>query len=301
MEISTFNTDLQNAFLKYIRFELYRSEHTVTAYRHDLNEFLKHIEQKPVTDIVAADIRGWIASRGDAGITPRSLRRNIQSLRAFYRFLCRHNLMKFNPAADIILPKVASKLPEFARETEIEALIEELPENSELKERDAIILTILYSCGLRQAELLSLTDNDIDFFRQQLTVTGKRRKTRIIPLPSELCDKIRHWQASRDEIFPDLPHPKPVIATIHGHMNPRTLYSIVNRLLQSTHTSRKSPHTLRHTFATSMLNAGADINSIKELLGHASLDATQIYTHVSFADMKRDWSKAHPRAKVEKR
>ena len=287
-------------FLRYLSLELYRSPHTVEAYSADLREFNQYVSQTGVimddagcfipSGVLPSHVRGWIASMAEDGISARSIRRKLQSLRSYFKYECRRDETLKNPLSGITLPKQAKKLPEFARPGELQEIL-----GGTEKTRDRLIVMMLYGCGLRRSELLGITDADIQEGRRELRILGKGNKTRVIPLTDELLGAIRDQQRERDEKFPELHHPRPLIATSRGAMSVSGLYKIVNSLLAPSTASKKSPHTLRHTFATSLLNAGADINSVKELLGHASLGATQIYTHVAFKDMQKDWKKAHPR------
>lgn len=289
-------------FLRYLSLELYRSEHTVEAYSTDLrgfNEFL-HNSGVPQDDagffvpsaVTASDIREWVASMAEAGIGNTSLRRKIQSLRAYFKFLVKRGVISSSPAASIPLPKKSRRLPQVASRKEVEEVISS--EESALK---ALALELLFGCGLRRSELLGLNDDSINPYSKELRIIGKGNKVRIIPLTDGILSHIQSWQRMRDEAYPDLPSPRPLMVTRSGGMSASTLYRIVRQALADTTASKKSPHTLRHSFATTLLNSGADINSVKELLGHSSLAATEIYTHVAFADLKKDYGKAHPRAK----
>ena len=287
-------------FLRYLSLELYRSRHTVEAYSADLREFNQYMSQTGVilddagcfipSSVLPIHARGWIASMSEAGLSSRSIKRKVQSLRSYFKFECKRNRDLKNPFQEIKMPKQSRRLPEFARDTELAELFCHIEKN-----RDRLIVRLLFGCGLRRSELLSLTDSDVFTSRNIIRVTGKGNKTREIPIPESLKKEIVEYQMERDSQFPELPSPRPLIATRHGAMSESALYKIVRNILEETTASKKSPHTLRHTFATSLLNAGADINSVKELLGHASLGATQIYTHVAFKDMQKDWRKAHPR------
>lgn len=306
------------AFLDYLTYELARSPHTVRAYRQDLTQFEEFCRRetgdfKP--DAVGTPlIRRWISSLATSGEAPASLRRKTQSLRAYFRFLCRRGRLTVNPADDVILAKLPKPLPDFVADADLKRLLavtagsepqssaEEPPRAEAAAEdpaaaRDHLILHMLYATGLRLSEILSLTDDSISTSLSQLRVVGKRRKERIVPLAGPLLEEIARWQTIRDEAFPNLPAPRPIIATRHGAMSPSNLEKIVKRLLQNENAGRKSPHTLRHTFATSMLNGGADLNSVRAILGHSSLATTQIYTHLRFSDLQDVYAHAHPRAK----
>ena len=305
-------TDLIQQFTEYLKFELYRSPKTVAAYEEDLLAFSKTLPAAAgsfpdLTAVSINDIRDWTGALADKGASAATLRRKLQSLRAFYKFLLRRKLIAVSPMAELPLPKLRKKLPVFAKENDLERIIADGYADAESEDpassidaarrfRNTLIAETIYTLGLRRAELATLTDNDIDTYRSEIRVCGKGNKTRILPLPTLLARHISQWQRLRDIHFPDLPSPRHLAAGQDGPLTTTRIYQIVRTILEGVAASRKSPHTLRHTCATSLLNAGADINTIKELLGHASLSATQIYTHVSFEEMKRDWNKAHPRA-----
>lgn len=289
-------------FLSYLRYELYRSEHTVAAYRRDLQQFIAFFCADPSAEFIPAevstqDVRRWLAHLADSGEAPASLRRKTQSLRAFFRFLCRRHILKSNPAADIVLAKLPKPLPDFVRDADMERLLAPIPPDATLIEhRDHLILHLLYATGLRRSEILSLTDASFSHSGRELRVIGKGNKERVVPIADQLAREISNWQAVRDDAYPDLPSPRPIIATMHGHMSAPNLELIIKRLLRDERAGRKSPHTLRHTFATAMLNGGADLNSVRAILGHASLATTQIYTHLQTSDLQRTYATAHPRA-----
>lgn len=289
-------------FLQYLEMELNRSRLTVTAYGRDLHEMASFLgrdeEMDEAADITTADVRAWLADMARNGLSPRSLRRKTQAARAFFRWIQKQGEIRNNPAAEVQLAKLGRKLPEFVREQEMEELLDNpvLGGDPALNIRNKLIINILYSCGIRRDELSKITDADIDFYQKEIRVHGKRDKTRIIPVADELLADIKEWQTMRDALYA-LPSPPPLICSKRGKLSGRAIYEIVHKLLQGTAATHKSPHSLRHTFATSLLNNGAEINSVKELLGHSSLQSTQIYTHLSFADMKKAYDSAHPRGK----
>ncbi len=294
------------AFLEYLELELNRSPLTADAYSRDLREmaaFLgKDSELVDAANISTADVRAWIASMSRQGLSPRSLRRKTQAARAFFRWIQKQGVIKSNPAAEVQLAKIGRKLPEFVRVQEMEEILENPINGGDpaLNIRNKLIINILYSCGIRREELSKITDADIDFHQKEIRVHGKRDKTRIIPVADELLAEIQEWQTVRDGLY-SFPSPAPLICSKRGRLSGRAIYHIVHNLLISTGATHKSPHSLRHTFATSLLNNGAEINSVKEFLGHASLQSTQIYTHLSFTDMKRAYDAAHPRARGGKK
>ncbi len=293
-------------FLEYLELELNRSRLTADAYGRDLREMAEFLGKDPelsdAATVSTADVRAWIASMSRGGLSPRSLRRKTQAARAFFRWIQKQGEISVNPAAEVQLAKIGRKLPEFVREQEMEEILDNpvMGGDPALNIRNKLIISILYSCGIRRDELAKITDADIDFHQKEIRVYGKRDKTRIIPVADQLLDEIREWQTVRDGIY-SFPSPAPLICSKRGKLTGRAIYEIVHKLLLSTGTTHKSPHSLRHTFATSLLNNGAEINSVKELLGHASLQSTQIYTHLTFSDMKKAYDTAHPRAKESKK
>ncbi len=295
-----------SSFLEYLELELNRSLLTVEAYGRDLREmaeFLgKDTELSDAAGISTSDVRAWIASMSRGGLSPRSLRRKTQAARAFFRWMQKRGEISVNPAAEVQLAKIGRKLPEFVREQEMEEILSNPIYGGDpaLNIRNKLIVNILYSCGIRRDELAKITDADIDFHQKEIRVHGKRDKTRIIPVADELLAEIREWQAVRDSLY-SFPSPAPLICSKRGKLTGTTIYEVVHKILLSTGATHKSPHSLRHTFATSLLNSGAEINSVKELLGHASLQSTQIYTHLTFSDMKKAYDNAHPRATKSKK
>lgn len=310
---------LKHRFSDYLRYELNRSPLTVEAYLSDISQFARFlatshtdqtdtnennafssVEDVILTDASTADIRAWVAELSATGDKPRTLRRKTQSLRTFYRYLMKQKRIRSNPAADIVLAKADKPLPQFVRESEIENILRQ-PENPEnfIEIRDRLIVSLLYTTGMRRAELIALRDADVDLGAMQLKVTGKRSKQRIIPFGHSSATDIRNYIELRDNEESEKSGPareKGLLFTHLGRPISRTrLTEIVHKKLAGTTVAKKSPHVLRHTFATVMLNHGAEINSVKELLGHASVATTQIYTHLSFAELRKNYFTAHPR------
>lgn len=290
-----------SAFLKYLEFELNRSPLTVKAYGDDLRamaDFLSLDEELSAAGEIATwQIRSWLSEMSRGGTSPRTLRRRTQAVRAFFRWLQKRKIVDKNPAQEIKLAKIGRKLPEFVRVDEMERLLDNPVPGGDptLNIRNRLIINILYSCGIRRDELVKITDADINVYSKELRIHGKRSKVRIIPLPDKLVEEIQTWQKVRDDSF-DLPKPTPLICSGRGVLTSDAVYKIVHSMLLSTGATHKGPHTLRHTFATALLNDGAEINSVKELLGHASLQSTQIYTHLSFNEIRKAYNSAHPRA-----
>lgn len=297
-----------NDFISYMRHELNRSQLTVEAYARDIEQFIDWLtcynpDRLDISSVSLSDIRGWLAGLAREKHTATTLRRKAQSLRAFFRFLLKRHVISSNPAADITLPKIPKSLPDVIRSEELdgvmrleESAVELDPDNEETLRSD-LIIDLLYTLGIRRAELIGISDPDISPSAGEIRIFGKRAKERVVPVPQKLMDKIERWQRLRDRIWPSLPHPVPLIAVKGKRISPRQVYDCVHTSLEGTSARKKSPHALRHSFATGMLNGGADLNSVKEFLGHSTLSTTQIYTHVSFAEMKKAYEHSHPRAR----
>ncbi len=292
-------------FLEYMRLERNRSELTAVAYGRDLrlfSEFLKEsCREKDIAEASLTDIRAWLSSQAAAGNAPRSLRRKAQSLRSFFRWLNTIGLRNDNPAARLTLAKADKPLPAFVEAEEMEDVINgPLSSDPYLDARNRMIVEMLYGCGLRQAELRAIRDSDISMDRSELRVHGKGGKLRVIPLAEKQKEKINEWRRLRDGMASDRGE-RTQGYLIPGRggaaISPSRLYAIVREALAGTGTHRRSPHTLRHTFATAMLTGGADIVTVKEFLGHSSLESTQIYTHLNFRQLQSSYRSAHPRAR----
>lgn len=289
------------SFLKYIRYEKNYSSHTVLSYKNDLLQFIRHIEGEtggfdPLS--VDADlIRGYISSLMEEGVSPVSVGRKLSSLRTFYKYLVKTGQIEVSPLSGIQKPRSGKRLPVFVRQAEMDNLLDGGAfDDTFAGVRDRLILSMLYNTGMRRAELISLRDKDIDFSASVIRVTGKRDKQRIIPFGDELKAEIENYMnirakevGERAEAF--------LVREDGRELYPGLVYRIVTAALSEVTTlSKRSPHVLRHTFASAMLNNGADIDSVKELLGHNSLSSTQVYTHVTFEELKKNYNQAHPRA-----
>lgn len=303
------NESLTGEFLSYLTAEQGRSRLTAIAYGNDIRQFSEFIGQRPLEDAGLKEIRWWLASLSQEGMKATSLRRKTQSLRAFYTWAIKRRGAKTNPAADVTLAKTPKQLPRFIREQDLEELLADktdiqkpagTPEGSKSTYRamrNRVAVEMLYCLGLRRAELLGVTDADINLSVGEIRITGKRNKQRILPLPPRLLESIKALQELRDLELPGLPEPKPLIASSNGAVTPTTLYNIVTRALATAASEKKGPHALRHSFATAMVNGGADLDAVREMLGHSSLATTQIYTHLSFRDLMKNYRGAHPRTK----
>ena len=292
---------LVDSFLKYLRLELNRSEKTVVSYGTDLRNFegyLKDVEAEIGFTTVHADhVRNWIVFLMDKGCAVASINRKLSSLRSFYRFLVMKKEIVINPMRKVSGLKTRKKLPVFVREKDMNRLLDELSVDESFEgSRDRMILEVFYVTGIRLSELIGLNDADVDFFARQIKVTGKRDKQRIIPFGRELEEDLRMYVEIRNEAVPE--HMGAFFVRKNGRrMYPMEVYRLVRRNLSKVVAlKKKSPHVLRHTFATVMLNNGAELQSVKELLGHESLGTTEIYTHATFEELKKVYEQAHPRA-----
>jgi len=287
-------------FMQYSEMEKKQSKHSCDAYASDLRQFSDFLEiqyqVKEIRDFNHLQIRSWIASMMQAGISARSISRKISTLKSLYKFMRKQDWVMDNPMVKIQLPKVSKKLPVFVDEQAIDKLFGSDQFNEDFTgKRDELILHVHYGTGMRLSELINLKVKDIDMYKSQLKVLGKRNKERIIPISNELKALIQAFLMIRAEMGFDLPE---LFCTDKGKiMYPRLVYQIVHVALSGVTTIQKrSPHVLRHTYATHLLNNGADLNAIKELLGHANLSATQVYTHNSIERLKEVYKKKHPRS-----
>ena len=292
---------LVDSFLKYLRLELNRSEKTIVSYGTDLRNFegyLKDVEAEIGFTTVHADhVRNWIVFLMDEGCAVASINRKLSSLRSFYRFLVMKKEIVINPMRQVSGLKTRKKLPVFVREKDMNRLLDELSVDESFEgSRNRMILEVFYVTGIRLSELIGLNDADVDFFARQIKVTGKRDKQRIIPFGRELEEDLRMYVEIRNEAVPE--HMGAFFVRKNGkRMYPMEVYRLVRRNLSKVVAlKKKSPHVLRHTFATVMLNNGAELQSVKELLGHESLGTTEIYTHATFEELKKVYEQAHPRA-----
>ncbi len=289
-------------FVQYIRFERNLSPLTVRAYEDDLRQlaaFLAHGEEDPnFRSVTPGDLRAWVVSLAQQGDGACTVRRKMQAARAFFRWLVKSGEMTENPAADVELAKVPKRLPQYVREEGMDALLDApLPADADFVEvRDRLIVAIFYHTGIRRAELIGLLDRDVDTAQCQMKVHGKRDKDRIVPFGETLAALIDRYRKLRTDT--GLDGAAQLLVTEKGaEMYPSLIYKIVHDSLgEAGVRGKKSPHVLRHSFASAMLNHGAEINSVKELLGHESLAATQIYTHITFSELINNYKLAHPRA-----
>jgi integrase/recombinase XerC len=234
----------------------------------------------------------------ESGTGSRSINRKLSSLKAFFKFSMKNGLTDQHPFARVISPKIAKRLPVFINKNQMELLWQHYDfGNGFSGVRDRMIIEIFYTTGMRRAELINLNDQSIDFYSQSMRIVGKGNKERIVPFNQQLKMALKEYIAARNSAFEATLFPALIVSDSGEKMNPRKVYSIVNSILEKiTTVDKKSPHILRHTFATHLLNNGAEINAIKELLGHSSLAATQVYTHNTIDKLKDIYKKAHPKA-----
>ncbi|MBQ6965223.1 MAG: tyrosine recombinase XerC [Bacteroidaceae bacterium] len=289
-------------FLEYLKAERNDSRNTVEAYANDLAEFQDFLEEQS-TDIQwsavdADDVREWVVYMMDEQrLAASSVSRKLSALRTFYKYLRRMGWVSINPMEKVVTPKKKRPLPYFVRETEMDRLLEITKEDRTFKGiRDRLILMTFYETGVRRAELLGMTDASVDFVSKQIKVTGKRDKQRIVPFGEELEKEIRIYMGVRNETLGETKFPALFVTERGIAMNETQVSKVVRDNLSKVTTIRKrSPHVLRHSFATAMLNNKADLTSIQKLLGHESVATTEIYTHVSFEELKSEYKNAHPR------
>ncbi|WP_280644661.1 MULTISPECIES: tyrosine recombinase XerC [unclassified Dysgonomonas] len=288
-------------YIKYLRYEKNYSLHTEISYSEDLRQFACFIaEHFPDIEIQAVDsdiIRMWIVSLMENKISPRSVNRKLSSLKSFYRYLLRIGETTANPAKKVTGPKTTKPLPAFVSNGDMDSILDEVQESDSFESaRDHLMIELFYTTGIRRAELIGLKDIDIDFSNKTILVTGKRNKQRVIPISDNILSQIKQYLETRNSETEN--QSGYLFVKKDGQqLYPMLAHRIVTEKLKQIPTlSKTSPHVLRHTFATGMLNNGADINAVKELLGHSSLAATEIYTHTSFEELKKIYNKAHPRA-----
>lgn len=289
------------AFLDYIKFEKRYSVHTHRAYSDDLHAFFQFIQSQfdvnQPAKISPGMIRTWMASLTQLKIQPRSINRKISSLKSFFRYCMVHGHVDSNPTKNIQVLKTRKRLPSYVEQDQMEKLLNETPFGDDFMGRgDYLILSLLYHTGVRVSELVSLKTSQIDLSRNQLKVLGKGNKERIIPLHQALADRIRAFEAEKSTLFPDAVFPQLLLTSRQKPPTARQIYDIVKKYLSLVTTAeKKSPHVLRHSFATHLTSNGAELNAVKELLGHSSLAATQVYTHNSIERLRDIHKKAHPK------
>ncbi|MBO5978571.1 MAG: tyrosine recombinase XerC [Bacteroidales bacterium] len=297
-------------FIQYLRYERNYSSHTVLAYRKDLEQFSLFLtDEYGVDDLSRADadmIRFWLLRLMEEGLSARSVNRKLSSLKSFWRYLLAKGLAKENPCRKLLSPKVHKSLPSFLKKEEMESLLDDVSESEDMSEfvakRNRLMIEMLLQTGMRRSELMGLALSDVDMSSCLLRVKGKRDKQRLIPfgpmlqsMIQDYLDSRAQWQSQCEDLydFSDC-----LFVRENGKpLYPQLVYRLVHdKLSQCSSLAKKSPHVLRHSFATTLLNNGAQLNAVKELLGHANLSATEVYTHTTFEELKQVYKQAHPRA-----
>jgi len=287
-------------FLKYLRYERNRSELTVQRYEMSLRDFEAYFQSLEAgldwASVDADIIRGWMESLMERGNIASTVNTGLSALRSFYRFALARKLVDRDPAHSLTGPKKAKPLPQFVRESEMDKLLDEEQWDDDFDNvRARTIIILLYEAGLRRAELIGLNDGDVDFAAGQLKVTGKRNKQRIVPFGEELARQLQHYIEVRDSKVGSTEGALFVEKNGKRITANRVYVTTRDSLAKVTTMKKRSPHVLRHSFATAMLNNGAGLESVRQLLGHESLETTEIYTHTTFEQLKRVYKDAHPR------
>ncbi len=289
-------------YFNYLAFEKRYSAHTLTSYRTDLEEFFSFLRDQfgnpSLSEVSYNMVRSWLAFLKDQELSTRSINRKISSLRSFFKYQMREGILDHSPMTQVVTPKNSKRLPVFVKEEDMKELIAML--NSSTEDWNSLnaktLITVFYSTGMRLAELLNLKDTHIDLPRKTVRVLGKGNKERMIPLITPAVEVIREYQSQKRKNF-ERTEDRFLVTSKGKKLYPRYAYNLVNQYLSQIKTlDKKSPHVLRHSFATHLVNQGADLNAVKELLGHSSLAATQVYTHNSIEKLREVHKKAHPRA-----
>ena len=291
---------MKDAFIKYLKFEKRLSDHTILSYDNDLKQFESFFKtystNKEIKTTDKRAIRSWIVELSLKKLSPKSINRKIATLKSFFKFLIKREVIEINPSTNITSLKTDQKIPNFLKEKDVNFLFDNLIlEKNFNGERDMMILELLYGTGIRISELINLKTRNINLPKKEMKIMGKRKKERIIPLHQQIIGQIKKYLDKKNEIKST--HEFLLCTNKGKKLYPMLIYRIVKKHLSSLINSKKyNPHLLRHTFATHILNKGGDLNSIKDLLGHESLAATQIYTHNSIEKLKETFKASHPRA-----
>lgn len=289
-------------FLDYLKFEKRYSLHTIISYQTDLADFQSFLEKNygspEINQVNHSIIRSWLAHLKEEGLSAKSINRKISCLKSLFKYLLKTGHIDSTPMGKVVSPKVGKKLPVFVKEDDTKNLLTALNTSTEdWRTLNAkVIITLLYATGMRLSELIGLRDRQIDFSRLQIKVLGKGNKERIIPFSQKIAEEIKEYQQLKKKQF-DVTGDTLLVTEKGNKMYPRYVWLLVNQYLARVSTlDKRSPHILRHTFATHLMNQGADLNAVKELLGHSSLAATQVYTHTTIEKLKDIHKKSHPRS-----
>ncbi len=290
------------SFIDYLRFEKRYSAHTVRSYQDDLSQFTTYLQDQfsvqSIEEITATFIRSWLASLREMDISPRSINRKISTLKSFFKYHLRTGRLTQTPMTNIISPKSGKRLPSFVKEEDLGDLLKALAFPDDWKGLNArMLITLFYCTGMRLSELIQLKAQQVDRSKRSIKILGKGNKERIVPVSAELINLIEAYETEKGKLFGNTA--EMLLVTEKGkRMYPKYAYLLVKQYLGEIKTlERKSPHVLRHSFATHLTNHGASLNAVKELLGHASLASTQVYTHNTIEKLKEVYKNAHPREK----
>lgn len=292
---------MTDVFLNYLQYEKRYSPHTLTSYKNDLNQLQQFLASNyPETSIDAANhaiLRDWIISLSESGLNKNSINRKLVTLRSFYKFLLKKGSIEKNPVSNLSNLKTKKSIPHFVRENDMNLILDrDLFEDSFIGKRDHLIIEILYGTGMRLSELIELKVNKVDVYNNSIKVLGKRNKERIIPITRNLSALIKIYISFKNDEFNGNVYEYLIVSNKGEKSYPMMINRIVKKNLQVISVDKKSPHILRHTYATHLLERGADLNAVKDLLGHQSLAATQVYTHNSLGKLKKVFDQAHPKA-----
>jgi integrase/recombinase XerC len=289
------------SFLDYLKFEKRYSRHTVISYETDLISFFDYLAleygETPLNQLTHIYIRSWLASLKDQGLTAKSINRKISSLRSFFKYQLKNGVMKQTPMTKVVAPKNEKRLPNFVADKDIKTLFGhvEFPDTWQGR-TERLLMLLFYNTGMRLSEVINLKDRQVNASNHTLKVLGKGNKERILPISAEVLREVNRYQSDRNTLFNERADVLLVDEKAKA-LSPRNVYTSVKKYLSLVTTiEKRSPHVLRHTFATHLMNNGADLNAVKELLGHSSLAATQVYTHNTIEKLKTIYKKAHPKA-----
>ncbi len=288
-------------FLQFLQFEKKYSQHTIASYSIDLTQFISYLtteyDSPSIEEIKTTFIRSWLAElKGKEALTNKSINRKISALKSFFKYLLKQGVIKQAPTFGIISPKISKRLPVFVDEKDIRKVFEQIVfPDTHSGNTEKLILTLLYNTGMRLSELINLKETNIDYSYGNIKVLGKGNKERLIPVSNELLQDIKKYILEKPDADSGVQN---VFTNEKGKaFNPKTIYNFVKKYLgEATTIEKKSPHILRHTFATHLINNGAEMNAVKELLGHSSLASTQVYTHLTIEKLKEVYKQAHPKA-----
>ena len=289
-------------FINYLKFQKRYSQHTITSYQNDLTAFFDYLElqfgKTQLPDIKPAFARSWLAQLKEGGMESRTISRKISTLKTFFKFQLKQQSITVSPMATVQSPKLNKRLPSFVEKEDISTLLKDVEFPDTWEGRTArLLIQLFYNTGIRQAELLGLKESQIDRSNSTIKVLGKGSKERIIPVNNELIIALQDYISAKRQHFKKFDNEVLLISAKGKKLYPRYVYNVVNKYLSMVTTiDKKSPHVLRHSFATHLMNNGADLNAVKELLGHSSLAATQVYTHNTIEKLKDIHKKAHPKA-----